>query len=105
MYGVGGREVELNCHSFTHKKIRALCLQLELLSDMKLVTDFNNFTEIKFIGKLGYITIDFNRNAIYTLGIKLTKLEMDIIKDIMTYCSWLVTADEVKKNRQLHNMQ
>lgn len=101
----GNREVELNCHSFTHKKIRALTLQLELLSDMKLVTDFKNFDEIKLLGKLGYITIDFKRNAVYTLGIKLTKTELDIIKDIMAYCSWLVTADEVRKNRNLYNMQ
>lgn len=67
---------------------------------MKLVTDFKNFEEIKLLGKLGYITIDFKRNAVYTLGIKLTKAEIDVIQDIMLYCNWLVTADEIKQNRE-----
>ncbi len=91
--------MELNCHSFTHKKIRALTLQLEFLSDMKLVTDFKNFNEIKLLGKLGYITIDYERNAVYTLGIKLTPTEMEIVKEILLYCKWLATADDISKNR------
>ena len=67
---------------------------------MKLVTDFKNFEEIKLLGKLGYITIDFKRNAVYTLGIKLTKTEIDVIQDIMLYCNWLETGDRIKQNRE-----
>lgn len=94
--------MELNCHSFTHKKIRALVLQLELLSDMKLVTNFENFEDIRLLGKLGYITIDFKRNAVYTLGIKLDNKEWDIIKEILLYCNWLMNANklEIAQNRK-----
>ena len=102
MYNVGGggQIVEINEHSHVHKKIRMLCYQLELLSDMKLISDFTSFDEIKLLGKLGYITIDFKRNAVYSLGIKLTKIEWDIIKEILTYCQWLETGLNIAENRQ-----
>ena len=82
--------MKLNKSSYVHISIRKMCLQLELLADMKMITDLSDdFTEIKFINKLGYILIDYRNEACFTLSHHLTKLEMSIIEDIMLYCNWL----------------
>lgn len=96
--------IKLNNTSYVHVTIRKLCLQLELLSGMKLITDLNEeFEQIRFINSIGYIVIDFEKNACFTLSHKLDKKEMATINDIMLYCQWLETGrkyEEEKRRRQ-----
>ena len=88
----------LNKSSTIHVRIRKLCYQLELLTDMKLVTNLSEeFNEIRLINKLGYIVIDYERNAVYSLGIHLDKIQLDIVQDIILYCSWIETGDRIKR--------
>ena len=82
--------MKLNKTAHVHVTIRQLCLQLELLSGMKLVTDLNEeFKMLRFIDAYGYIVIDYHKNACITLSHKLNKNEMATIEDLLIYCRWL----------------
>ena len=85
--------MHLNDTSHVHRLIRRNCSKLEALSGMKLVTDLsNNFSQIQFMNKLGYIIIDYKRNAILSLSHKMTDVELKLAQDIMLYLDWLNTA-------------
>lgn len=93
--------MKLNNTSYVHVIIRKLCLQLELLSGMKLVTDLGEeFYEIRFVDKLGYIVIDFRKDTCFTISHKLTKKEISAIDDIMLYCNWLETGEKIMEYRR-----
>lgn len=80
----------LNKYSYVHLQIRKLSSQLEIISGMKLVTNFDEeFVEVRFMNTLGYIVIDWRRNAVYTLSHSLNAVEMEIVQDIMLNCRWL----------------
>lgn len=82
--------MKLNNTSYAHVTIRQLCLQLELLSGMKLVTDLSEeFNQLRFVDSYGYIVIDYNNNACFTLSHKLTKKEIATIDDLFVHCRWL----------------
>lgn len=88
----------LNNHSFVHLQIRKLCSQLEFLAGMKLVTDINGeFNDIRLINNVGYITIDWKKNACYTLSHHLNDIEIELVKTIMLYLNWLETGEKVKR--------
>ncbi len=55
------------------------------------------FKQITFVDKLGYIVIDHKRNACLTLCHKLTKVETATIDDIMCRWNWLETGYKVEK--------
>lgn len=85
----------LNRYSYVHLNIRKLSSQLEAISGMKLVTDFDNeFVEIRFMNTLGYIVIDWRRNACYTLSHKLDPVEREIVEQLIVYCRWLEIGEE-----------
>lgn len=85
--------MKLNTTSYVHVTIRQLCLQLELLSGMKLITELSEeFDEIRFIDKYGYIVIDYKKEACFTLSHRITKKETDTISDLMIYLKWLETG-------------
>ena len=88
----------LNNTSYVHIKIKKLCSQLELLSGTKLITDLNDeFNEIRFIDKLGYIVLDFNNLAIFTLGRKLDPVQLQLATDIINYCDFIIVGIEYGK--------
>jgi hypothetical protein len=94
----------LNKYSYVHLQIRKLSSQLEVISGMKLITDFDNeFVEVRFMNTLGYIVIDWRRNAIYTLSHSLNAVEMEIVKDIMLYCDWLETGQYFERKGVVKN--
>lgn len=85
----------LNETSYVHKKIRTLCGQLEILTNTKLITDLgNNFTDIKFVDKYGYIIIDYKKEIIYTLANNLEPVPFEIVKDIVLNCNWLEIGEK-----------
>lgn len=95
--------MKLNTNSYVHKLIRDLCLKLELKTDMKLITDLSEeFTQIRFVKTLGYITIDYRRKAFYTLGHKVDKAELQMIEEIIIYLRFLDVgnryADEKRRS-------
>lgn len=80
----------LNNSSYVHISIRKICSQLELLSGMTFITDLDNeFVELRFMNKYGYIVINWRKNAIFTLGYKLDQVELDLAYTLMIYCNWL----------------
>ena len=94
----------LNDYSYVHVTIRKLCLQVELLSGMKLITNLNeDFYEVRFVNKYGYIVIDWRKNACFSLSHKVTAKEMGAIKDIILYLDCLETFEKVKENRRNRN--
>lgn len=85
----------LNSYSYIHKKIRKEAEQLEFLSGMKLITDFNNeFVEVRLMNKYGYIILNWRKDIIFTLAHKLTEVELELCEDIMLYLSWLETFSD-----------
>lgn len=90
--------MKLNEKSYVHVKIRGLCLQLELLSDMKMITNLDEeFQEIRFIDKLGYIIIDYNNEACFILSHRMDPKEWQTVQDIILYCNWLEAGKKVNK--------
>lgn len=82
--------MKLNTEAYAHKEIRKLCKQLEILSGMKLITDLGeDFEEVRYIDKYGYIIIDFWHDTCFTLSHKITKAEWRIIADLLIELSWL----------------
>ena len=93
--------MKLNNHSYVHVTIRQLCLQLELLSGMKLITNLSDdFYEVRFVDKFGYIVIDWRKSACFSLSHKLTPKEMETIKDMLLNLDWLETAEKIKDERE-----
>lgn len=87
--------MKLNNTSHVHLLIRKKCLQLELLTNMKLITDLNGeFVEIRFMNKLGYIVIDFRKNKCFALCHKIMPVEWQLIEDILIYCNWLEMGEK-----------
>ena len=84
--------------------IQTNCYQIELITGMKLVTDLSQeFTQIQFMNKLGYIIIDYERNAVLSLGHKMNDVELNLVQDVMMYLDWLSTG-EIIKNRSPNNV-
>ena len=82
--------MKLNETSYVHKTIRKLCSQLELLTDTKMITNLSeNFNEIEFIDKYGYIILDYKKMRILTLSNKLDEVRFRIAEGILEYCDWL----------------
>ena len=82
--------MRLNNYSYVHKKIRLLCYQLELLTGLKCITNLSeNFEEIRFMSPLSYITIDYKREAYYTMSVNVNKDVKETIEDIMLNTRWL----------------
>ena len=89
--------MRLNEHSAVHVRIRKCCQQIELLANMKLVTDLSQeYDQIRFVNKLGYIHIDYRNETCFTLGIHLNDLELQIVKDIMLFNNWLETGEKIQ---------
>lgn len=96
--------MKLNNHSHVHVTIRKLCLQLEMLSEMKLITDLSDdFYEVRFVDKFGYIVIDWRKKACFSLSHKLTPKEMAVINDITIYLNWLEIGENVMRERRNRN--
>lgn len=97
--------MKLNNHSHVHVTIRRLCLQLEMLSEMKLITDLSDdFYEVRFVDKFGYIVIDWRKKACFSLSHKLTQKEMAVINDLIIYLRWLdIGAEVMEKIRRNGN--
>ena len=92
--------MKLNNTSYTHVTIRKLCLQLELLSGMKLVTDLSDdFYEIRFVNSYGYIVIDWRRNACFSLSHRVDNKQMKVVKDLLLYCQWLEIGAKIEEER------
>lgn len=90
--------MKLNNYSHLHKRIAKACNQLALLTKTQLVTDLTDeFEEIRFLDKFGYIVIDFHRCAVYTLGHKLDNIEFMLAQDILVNCDWLETGLHIDK--------
>lgn len=82
-----------------------MCLQLEKLSDMKLTTDVSEeFEKLRFCSKLGYIIIDYQKMACFTLSHTMSKQEWDTVQEIMLYLGWLDTGLDYVTNRQKRNI-
>lgn len=89
----------LNNYSYAHKRIRKMAAQLEFLSGMKLLTDFDNeFVEVRFMNKYGYIILNWRKEIIFTLSHKLTEVELELCKDIVLYLSCLETFNDYVEN-------
>ncbi len=87
----------LNRTSYTHLSIRKLCSQLELLSGMSLITNLDEeFVELRFMNKYGYIVIDWRKNAIFTLSHKLVPVEYEIATTLIVYCDWLEVGENIR---------
>ena len=96
--------MKLNNTSYAHVTIRKLCLQLELLSGMKLVTDLNDdFYEIRFVNAYGYIVIDWRRNACFSLSHRVDNKQMEVVKDILLHCQWLEIGVKIEEERNRRN--
>ena len=86
----------LNRTSYVHDKIRKLCQLLAYLTDMKLVTDFDeDFEDVRFVGKLSYLTLDYKHNTIFVISHKITKQEQNIIEEIMICLDWLEVGHNI----------
>lgn len=93
--------MKLNTTSYCHKTIRKLCLQLQLLSGTELLTNLDEeFNEIRFINKVGYIIIDYNNQVCFTLSHKIDHIEWQTIKDIILYCNWLEIGREYQERNK-----
>lgn len=87
----------LNYTSYAHLKIRKLCSQLEFLSELALITNLDEeFVELRFMSKIGYIIIDYRNEAVFTLSHKLTEIEFEICSELMVQCNWLETGENIK---------
>lgn len=88
----------LNNNSYVHVRIRKLCSQLEILTSMRLITDINgDFEELKFVNSLGYITIDWQKKACFTLSHHLNDVELHIAEDLILNLSWLETGKRIRE--------
>lgn len=91
--------MRLNETSYVHKKIRTLCNQLEFLTKTMMITNLSEeFNEIRFVDKYGYIIIDYKNNAVITLSNKVDPVEFKIIEDINLYCNWLEIGNKYANN-------
>jgi len=89
--------MRLNEYSHCHKRIRLLCFQLAQLTGMSLATDLSkDFQEIKFQNELSYIVIDFKNEVIFSMSYHLANIELDTAQDILLYCSWLYTGEQIE---------
>lgn len=88
----------LNETSYVHKTIRKLCSQLEVMTETKMMTDLGSeFKDIRFVDKYGYIIVDYKKEVIKTLSIKLDPVEFKIVEDIIDYCNWLEIGEKYSK--------
>ena len=93
--------MRLNKTSYVHVTIRKLCQLLAYLTSMELTTDLTEeYNEIRFVGKLSYLTIDWSNKVCYAMSHRITKEEQAIIEEIMLYNNWLETGR--KYQMQLH---
>lgn len=93
--------MKLNNYSYVHVKIRKLCQMLAYYTDMTLVTDLNEeFTQLKFMNKLSYLIIDYDKNLCFAMSHKITKQEQQIIEELMICLSWLEVG---KRYQTRHN--
>lgn len=96
----------LNNHSYGHIQVRKLCKLLETSTNMVLVSDLGKeFDEIRFLGKFGYIIINYKNEACFTLGIHLTNQEWECIREIIIYLQFFDFGrkyEEQRKRREKH---
>ena len=102
--------MKLNETSYVHKKIRHLCQLLEVSTGLQLVTNLGQeFQEIRFMGRLSYLVIDHQKQAIFTLSCRLTKEELEATKDLILYLQWLETGrriqEQIETSRRQKNRQ
>lgn len=92
--------MKLNQYNYVHKKIRAMSYLLEQSTGLKLITNFDReFSQIQFLSNYSSITIDFEKDAIFIMMIKLTKEEKWLVEDILLYTRWLYTGNKYTQNR------
>lgn len=90
--------MKLNNKAHVHLLIRKKCMQLELLTNMKLITNLSEgFVEIRFMNTLGYVVIDFRKETCFTLSHKITPVELQLVQDIMIYCNWLEIGEKINE--------
>lgn len=82
--------MKLNDTAYVHKEVRNLCSQFELVSGMKLITNLSEeFEEVRFLDKYGYVIIDFWEGSFYVLSHRLTYIELRLLIDIKIDLQWL----------------
>lgn len=92
--------MRLNNHSYVHKKIRILCYAIEQSTNLKLITNFDNdFSDIRFMSRYSYLTIDYLHNTIFAMCIKLDKKQIEIIDDIITMLNWITIGETISKQK------
>lgn len=65
---------------------------------MKMITSLDEeFQEIRFLDKLGYIIIDYNNEACFTLSHRMGIKEWQTVQDIILYLNWLETGKKVQE--------
>lgn len=93
--------MKLNKTSYTHVQIRTLCQILEQTTGTKLVTNLDEeFEELRFVGRISYIVIDYQKKAIFTLSHHLTEHELNIAQDIIIYLRFLYTVGKAQDTVQ-----
>ena len=93
--------IRLNKQSYVHVKIRLYCHKLEQESGMKLIINLDEeFEELYFANALSYIRIDYNNNLCFAMSHKLTKKEMELIKDIVLECNTVEWANRLSQMQE-----
>ena len=93
--------MKLNNSSYGHVRVRKLCKILEDSTEMTLVTNLDEeFEEIRFVGKFGYIIIDYKKEACFTLGIHVNCLEWEYIREIMIYLNFFEIGRVYEERRR-----
>lgn len=91
--------IRLNKTSYAHVRARFNLFKLEQESGMKLTTNIDeDFDELLLKNALSYIRIDYNNNLCFAMSHKLTKKEMELIKDITIDCSCAELAKKLREN-------
>ena len=81
--------MELNTYNYCHKKTRQLLYLIEQKTHTKLDTDLSNFEQIRFVGNMNYLIIDYKNRRYLTLNLKLTDQVKQIVEEIISNLEWL----------------
>lgn len=93
--------MKLNHHSYVHVNIRKACALLVQSTGMKLFTNLDEeFKEVKFFNALGYIVINWKKEVVFCLGHKLSKSEMELVKDISRQLNWLEMGIKLENDKR-----
>lgn len=92
--------MKLNHTSYVHVKIRQICQRLEKATGMKLITDLEQEFEIlRFLSPLSYMTIDWQKQAYFTMSHHLTTEEEQEVQDLILYLDWLETGRRIQEQQ------